>query len=106
LDGLRSINSVLGNGVSDWTAVVKYAQEIQEVDGTVDQIGLSGFSLVFEAGPMGDVLYNISDIVAYIKRYAESRAPVATGPAHTHIPSGESGANMQTLLGRLSKYIG
>jgi hypothetical protein len=103
LDGLRSLNRVSGaNGAVDWTAVVKIAQEIQEADGTVYQIGLDGFSLEFEAGPMGDVLYNISDVVAYIKRYAESRLAKREG-AHAHMPAE---ANMQTLLGRLSKYIG
>ena len=70
--------------------------------GTVDQIGLSGFSLVFEAGPMGDVLYNISDVVAFIKGYAEKHLAEREA-AHTHKPPE---ANMQTLLGRLTKYIG
>ena len=99
LDGLRALDAALSQE-PDWTAVVKYAQDIQEVDGTVHQMGLSGFNLEFE---FGEALYNISDVVAFIKRYAESGAPVATGPAHTHVPAE---ANMQTLLGRLSKYIG
>ncbi len=100
LDGLRSLNRVSGaNGAAEWTAVVKIAQEIQEAAGTN---GLDGFSLEFEAGPMGDVLYNISDVVAYIKRYAESQVAQREA-AHAHMPPE---ANMQTLLGRLSKYIG
>ena len=63
LDGLRALDAALSQE-PDWTAVVKYAQDIQEVDGTVHQIGLSGFSLVFEAN---GALYNISEIVAFIK---------------------------------------
>jgi hypothetical protein len=95
LDGLRSLNRVAGaNGPADWTAVVKIAQEIQEA---ATPNGLLEFSLEFEAGPMGDVLYNISDVVAYIKRYAESRLAHLSA-AHAHMPAQ---ANIQTLLGRL-----
>ena len=99
LDGLRALDAALSQE-PDWTAVVKYAQDIQEVDGTVHQMGLSGFNLEFE---FGEALYNISEIVEFIKRHAEARDPAATGPAHTHVPAE---ANMETLLGRLSKYIG
>ncbi len=99
LDGLRSLNRVLGTGNPDWTAVVKIAQAIQEVDGTVHQMGISAFSLEFE---FEGARYNISEIVAFIKRHAESRLAEREAE-HTHRPAE---ANMQTLLGRLSKYIG
>jgi hypothetical protein len=99
LDGLRSLNRVLGNGEHDWTAVVKIAQAIQEVDGTVHQLGISAFSLEFE---FEGARYNISEIVEFIRRHAESRLAEREA-AHTHRPAE---ANMQTLLGRLSKYIG
>jgi hypothetical protein len=103
LDGLRALNRDLGTGNRtgnpDWTAVVKIAQAIQEVDGTVDQMGISAFSLEFE---FEGARYNISEIVEFIRRHAESRLAEREA-AHTHRPAE---ANMKTLLGRLSKYIG
>jgi hypothetical protein len=64
-----------------------------------DQNGLRGYSLKFEVE--GEfVLYDIREIVRGLKRFAGTAldAPVEMGSNDL--------ANMQTLLGRLHKYIG
>ena len=99
MDGLRGLEAGL-----NWAAVARITEGIQEDDGTVHQIGLSGFSLQFE---LEGVLYDISGVVAFIKGEAERRvAAMYAGQrvgGKRHI---REEAKMQTLLGRLQTYIG
>ena len=70
------------------------------------QIGLSGFSLQFESE---GALYDISRVVAFIKREAAAAAAEAAAAAAAAADVGpiiQTDARMQTLLGRLQTYIG
>ena len=100
LDGLRRLEAAF-TAEPDWAAVAGIAEEIQEADGTVHQIGLSGFSLQFESG---GAFYDISGVVAFIKREAERRAAAAAAAAAADVGPSRTDARMQTLLGRLAGY--
>jgi hypothetical protein len=97
LDLLQSINSMLKDG--DMARFGGIIEDFQAVAVPDNQIGLRGYSLKFEVE--GEfVLYDIREIVGFLKRFAGTTlyAPVEIGSNDL--------ANMQTLLGRLHKYIG
>jgi hypothetical protein len=97
LDLLQSINSMLKGG--DMARLGVSIDDFQALAVPADQNGLRGYSLKFEVE--GEfVLYDIRDIVRDLKRFAGTAldAPVEMGSNDL--------ANMQTLLGRLHKYIG
>ena len=100
LDGLRGLEAAL-SADPDWAAIARSAEQIQEADGTVHQLGLSGFSLQFE---LRGVLYDMKGVVAFFKGAAE--AAMDAGPRVGEKRHIREDAKMQTLLGRLQTYIG
>jgi hypothetical protein len=92
LDLLQSINSNLKAGNMAQLGV--NITEFQRLAVPYDQIGLCGYSLKFEVE--GEfVLYDIREIVGL---WTPFDAPAEIGSTDL--------AHMQTLLGRLHKYIG
>ena len=102
LDGLRALEAAL-SAEPDWAAIVRSAEQIQEADGTVHQIGLSGFSEKFE---LRGVLYDMKGVVAFFKGAAEAAMAMDAGPRVGEKRHIREEAKMQTLLGRLQTYIG